>query len=1717
MRPLLISLLLLLANTGLASLNAAPNWVDSSRFDDKAYFLHALNPRIEIYNFQSQAWDSSITLSKTPSAFATDDSFLYIAYGKALYRYNKDGSGETHIANISNNVRSIKLDGNILFADYSSNSISVDSFNRSTLAKIDSFNTTSYHWSHDFEIDPERNRLFAANNYSRIAELDYDDNGTFAASAAALYFSDNFGQRIYQWPNGSRYVAYSGTVYNSSQREKIAQLESNIIHIDFVEDTLPVIATEGEVIAYSVAYQETGRTSLENKPEAHFVHHSTEFVFAFYPSDESENGISVEAISYDTLSVDDPTAPIDPSTLSFSPDDIIIDQNGILYLSHRTFGILFRWDSGTQAWLENLPLKSSPNTLSFAENQNRIYVGYESGEITYFDTTSDTLTETLFKNVGHPVGLIVRTGDYLFVDQYEGNSQSYHIYNDSGTDVDSTSHGSRDQSAVWNESTRRIVYTSQGNYNRVHSGGIGTDGKLTDYTFSHSSLSGQQAPLYSHPTQGLILTANGYLLKSDEQGTVTTVPDPIFGATWINGRLHTAQGGSIKNWDLPTYEENATSYSFSQQPVGLAGTPDDHLLLITQADSGQIRIKKLDTSYSIIAPSTLSTPLLHLDKIVGTSTRLEWSYVSGAETYALERSEDSGATWETIANIADAESTSFVDNGLILNSEYSYRVLAKNGDLSSPYSNTILVDTSITPNDLPPLALEDIKGNLTWAEADSAGTLYLSFRNTAAIYRYDLVEQNWIESIPLKDAPTAVHISDSRNAILVGYRDGTVSFISLSGVNYSEIPFAVLTGDIRFISSNSGYIIASDYYNQNVYDNVGGEYDSDRIMYPDSNEQFWWDEFSQRFYWKDSYIYATELDENHQLKESSLVSDVYNSGNLIAEYFEKSLLLLSDGSIYSVNTQGQLLSLNRYLVSGVWVGGNLFTSSDRELQKWNETTYEEEAVKTVQNSIQKLVEGPEDTIVVVTQSSYTEPKIELLKTDLNVAPPDTLAKPIAPVLSYPANNEISVNWQDVGGENGYKLERRTNGGDWEDLAELPANQTYYQDNNASSDNTYQYRVKAVNGELESQYSDILEITKLEPTAPSNLSAEITEDSEIRLNWDAAENAYAYEIQKSTNSRYWSNIKTVSKSTLQWIDGYNIYSDQLYFYRISALGSYGRTAISETIAAGIDYGLPTSPSLSTNVIDTNSIRVYINGGHSNTEKVRIERALGSEPDQWIEVDTISIVENEVIDTGLTQNTRYLYRSVSINPKGEGPPSTPVEATTNKLLPPSVPTILIGQTENDHVQVYSFASGSTDSLSVYRRKFLESDPELIFESSDSRLFLDEDVSLGEGYLYYAIAENEAGKSPQSEPKLITVKETETLFEENFEADIPDDRFEKLDGLVTTEDGNKFLVPNKLYDAYISPSKKMSNGGTIAFSVKFTKTESYYNGYIELSLFGGTSNLFRYYQINSSQLASPNGWNRFYLDIPEEMVNTDLDIRIGLNGYDSDHASPWNLDDILIIQHPLKAPNKPIAVVAKETSEGDNAVFWIPSPETNFYLVESSADDGVTWTEIAQVYPPATYFHDIGHITVPVQYRVSTVNNGGASEPTYSEKVQGDYDLALALTTGIEKVITSPDSYSLHTPQELEEAIISGQNEVKLYPDRFGLFREEVISHLYYRVNSEWVALKGGLISVTWSLYQSSNLTDWTKYTSDLSFELEPETQAKFIKIGPNAEPSDAAEAN
>ena len=167
-----------------------------------------------------------------------------------------------------------------------------------------------------------------------------------------------------------------------------------------------------------------------------------------------------------------------------------------------------------------------------------------------------------------------------------------------------------------------------------------------------------------------------------------------------------------------------------------------------------------------------------------------------------------------------------------------------------------------------------------------------------------------------------------------------------------------------------------------------------------------------------------------------------------------------------------------------------------------------------------------------------------------------------------ATNQISLTWMDnSGNEDGFNIERSTNGGNYSTIAIAAASVTSYLDTNLLAGKTYYYRAQAFRSCWgNSAYTAPVTATTLVPPAPVTpvgLVA-IPGNTKIALSWLPSSGANSYNLKRATTSGGpYGNIASLNVTNDS--DG-GLVNGTVYYYVVSAVNAGGEGDDSAEVAA-----------------------------------------------------------------------------------------------------------------------------------------------------------------------------------------------------------------------------------------------------------------------------------------------------------------------------------------------------------------------------------------------------------------------------------------------------------------------------------------------------------------------------------------------------------------------
>jgi subtilisin-like proprotein convertase family protein len=177
------------------------------------------------------------------------------------------------------------------------------------------------------------------------------------------------------------------------------------------------------------------------------------------------------------------------------------------------------------------------------------------------------------------------------------------------------------------------------------------------------------------------------------------------------------------------------------------------------------------------------------------------------------------------------------------------------------------------------------------------------------------------------------------------------------------------------------------------------------------------------------------------------------------------------------------------------------------------------------------------------------------------------------VATTVSSTRIDLVWADnSSSEQGFKVERSTDGVTFAQIGTMASNNTFASDMAVTAGHSYYYRVRAYNTSGDSDYSMVGRATTASgpapslPAAPSALTATAASSSQINLAWtDNANNETGFAIERSTDNATFTQIATVGVNVTTYANtGLN--AGTTYHYRVHAYNSVGNSAFANTASA-----------------------------------------------------------------------------------------------------------------------------------------------------------------------------------------------------------------------------------------------------------------------------------------------------------------------------------------------------------------------------------------------------------------------------------------------------------------------------------------------------------------------------------------------------------------------
>jgi len=564
------------------------------------YFLFAAPNKIVRYDLNSHEFLTKISLISVPVAFHVTDTNIFTSYGKVLYRSNLEGeeSSNLYIYRDNDNINAVSSFGDNIFYindNHTAHTISTQNY---TLVDTAYFHTNSL---------PALNSIInmAIYTYSSslgLSKMIVGDNGMLSRRTYSDFEDSNFGSSItYLHPNEERVYTGHGLIFSAGDLSFQGSLTGSFDTMTFL-DNKPVTTRDNILSIYTDNDLESKSVTLDHSPS--YIAAKDQTIISFV---NSNSIISAHQTHIDLLTKPASAIPVDPTTRSYQAEIITTDNNNIAFILDKEAPAIYRRKVSEQEFTSNFDLIKAPTWMTYSDSHQRLYLGYESGKITYFDTSlTEGAIETHFISLTDGILGLVSAGEYLFA--RDGQTDSYrhgHGYsiNNQGKILDYEYYREASKEYVWNPLNDSIF---QLNSRYIRWATLQpNNGSLTAYnSIQYNNDTPYKYPLRLSQNGQLLILGSGQIISTENPTLLNNLDNPIDDAVWIKGDLATikANSNTLQFWqeDYLITSEHQLSRTNKTRLFNL----NDKLLIVKQFNT---QPEFLYTDVNIIADSDHDT------------------------------------------------------------------------------------------------------------------------------------------------------------------------------------------------------------------------------------------------------------------------------------------------------------------------------------------------------------------------------------------------------------------------------------------------------------------------------------------------------------------------------------------------------------------------------------------------------------------------------------------------------------------------------------------------------------------------------------------------------------------------------------------------------------------------------------------------------------------------------------------------------------------------------------------------------------------------------------------------------------------------------------------------------------------------------------------------------------------------------------------------------
>lgn len=564
------------------------------------------------------------------------------------------------------------------------------------------------------------------------------------------------------------------------------------------------------------------------------------------------------------------------------------------------------------------------------------------------------------------------------------------------------------------------------------------------------------------------------------------------------------------------------------------------------------------------------------------------------------------------------------------------------------------------------------------------GVVYLPSREHSAIFRWSLPARDWLPTVNLVIAPSAVCLGAGGDSLMIAGEDRTIRRLSLADIALEAIPLHHESADPMAIEAVESFLLLQTRGHSRSLGSTGGLISSMSAPFYDPGGEWGWSPDSRRWITlniEGDRVAAITMDPHGALSSSRSGSVPAADRRLfVSPHPSGDSVMLSPGVRHTTSSLDEIDALPEELDGMVWEGSDIVGISsveDRTLvSRFQSPSWAPPEPLALHGGAPIALFRSDDGWLLVTR-----PPSGLRFTLLNEAfVPDFISPAIPlvpgePIATRRTHTSIDLSWEDRSDdESEFGIEFRIAGvATWTELPPLPAGTHESTIGGLAPDTIYEIRVFAANATGRSPASEVLMARTLgsadEPAGePYELTVLQAFEDRIVLEWnDNAANESGFRIIRESNSLGTVTFELPANST-QFTDTIGV--RETYRYRVQAFNGVMDGELSDpTVIQPPQTGWTPPYSRRSPVIDAVGARFVTISWEDvslNEEGFLIMRSENGIGGPWTEVGRTGFNITTFTDASVLPETTYSYRIDPYNANGSSEAFLRFATTTTSPL-------------------------------------------------------------------------------------------------------------------------------------------------------------------------------------------------------------------------------------------------------------------------------------------------------------------------------------------------------------------------------------------------------------------------------------------------------------------